>query len=84
MMFPCPLCGRSREVKRTKKRKPYLIVIPVASRGSSGYFTRHSPLPGKTRSASQLSQQISTRLPDRTDPRRGGWQRRRHRGADHS
>lgn len=25
MMYPCPICGKPREVLRTKKHKPYLI-----------------------------------------------------------
>lgn len=45
--------------------------------------TRHCPLPGKSRSASQNSRQIPARFPDRTDPRRGGWQSWRGRGAPH-
>jgi transcription elongation factor Elf1 len=28
MRFPCPVCTRPREVKMTKKRKPYLICDP--------------------------------------------------------
>jgi hypothetical protein len=27
-MFPCPVCTKPREVKMTKKRKPYLICDP--------------------------------------------------------
>jgi len=39
-MFPCPVCTGPREVKQTKKRKPYLVCDPcgvqVFVRGPSG------------------------------------------------
>jgi DNA-directed RNA polymerase subunit RPC12/RpoP len=40
MLYPCPLCGKNREVRQTKKAKPYYICnecgVQVFVRSPSG------------------------------------------------
>jgi len=57
-MFPCPVCTQAREVRVTKKEKPYLICDPcgvqVFVRGPGG-IAEFSRLLGQTNHESILS-----------------------------